>query len=223
MTWWTKSQAEGSHLRVLYPQAEFSDRSAQSDLRVAAERGEYTGQGHRVRSDGSTFWAGVTLTALKDEAGTVLGFVSVMRDITARRAVEAALAGANDAREFRRIAEEANRLKSLFLGSVSHEKRNPLNAILGYVELLDRQTPEDAPHRTLVTKIRNTGRHLQQIVDDVLDMTRIEAGRIPVKLAPSRLVPHRECAVRYRAAGQDQTRCGHEFRFGFRGGARVLG
>jgi PAS domain S-box-containing protein len=71
--WWTKDQAEGAHLRLLYPAGGSNDGGAEAHLREAAERGEYTGEGQRVRSDGSTFWAGVTLTALWDEDGHLLG------------------------------------------------------------------------------------------------------------------------------------------------------
>jgi PAS domain S-box-containing protein len=84
--WWTKDQAEGAHLRLLYPSGGSNDGTAEEHLREAAERGEYTGEGQRVRSDGSLFWAGVTLTALWDDDGTLLGFAKVTRDLTARRA-----------------------------------------------------------------------------------------------------------------------------------------
>ena len=89
--WWTKEQAEGSHLRMLYPDGGSEDGTAEVHLRIAAESGEYNGEGHRVRSDGSTFWAYVTLTALRTPDGRVVGFTKVTRDFSARRAVEAAL------------------------------------------------------------------------------------------------------------------------------------
>src|SRR5215213_11452819 len=97
--WWTKDQAEGAHLRLLYPPGGSDDGTAEDHLRQAAERGEYTGEGHRIRSDASTFWAGVTLTALWDEDGTLLGFAKVTRDLTARRAADALLEAAPVAAE----------------------------------------------------------------------------------------------------------------------------
>jgi hypothetical protein len=63
MKWWSRPQAEGSHLRFLYKDGGSEDGTAEAHLQAAAEQGEYTGEGHRVRSDGSTFWAGVTLAA----------------------------------------------------------------------------------------------------------------------------------------------------------------
>src|SRR3954453_19186483 len=91
MKWWSRSQAEGSHLRLLYKDGGSEDGTAEAHLQEAADTGEYTGEGHRVRSDGSTFWAGVTLTALRDAQGALVGFAKVTREFSARRAAEAAL------------------------------------------------------------------------------------------------------------------------------------
>lgn len=71
INWWTKEQVEGARLCVLYPPNGSDDGTAEAHLHEATERGEYTGEGERVRSDGSTFWAGITLTALRDDDGTL--------------------------------------------------------------------------------------------------------------------------------------------------------
>src|SRR5687767_9937732 len=83
MKWWTKHQAEGAHLRMLYPDGGSEDGTAESHLTAAAHSGEYNGEGHRVRSDGSTFWAYVTLTALRNPEGALVGFAKVTRDFSA--------------------------------------------------------------------------------------------------------------------------------------------
>ena len=114
MKWWTKEQAQGSHLRMLYPDGGSEDGTAEEHLRDAAERGEYTGEGHRVRSDCSTFIARVTLTALKDRDGKLCGFAKVVRDFTAERAAEArvkeaiALAATEQRRAKRRAMRRAS-------------------------------------------------------------------------------------------------------------------
>jgi len=121
MKWWTKAEAEGGHLRFLYPEGGSEDGTADAHLEESAATGEYTGEGRRVRGDGSTFWAHVTLTALRDPEGTLLGFTKVTRDMTVRRSAEAALAlawsvhaardaavaDAADAREARDIARDS--------------------------------------------------------------------------------------------------------------------
>lgn len=174
--WWTKDQAEGAHLRLLYPDDGAEDGTAAEHLQTAAETGEYTGEGHRIRSDGSTFWAGVTLTALRDPQGALLGFAKVTRDLTARRAAEAARSAAFEA------AEESNRAKSQFLATMSHELRTPLNAIMAYADLLGMEVsgPLTETHQEQIGKIRTSSQHLLGIIEDVLDLSRIDSGRMVV-------------------------------------------
>ena len=192
MKWWTRAHAEGAHLRMLYPDGGSDDGTAEDHLRVAAEDGEYTGEGRRVRIDGSTFWGGITLTALRDEAGELLGFAKVTRDLTAQRAAEAVLRAAREAAdEARAAAEAANRAKSGFLATMSHEIRTPVNAILGYQDLLELEIggPLTRAQRDYLERARTSGRHLLAIIDDVLDLSRMEADRVIVE----------PCAVRVGA------------------------
>ena len=182
--WWTKEQVEGGHLRMLYMSNGSEDGTAEEHLRFAAEKGEYTGEGQRVRSDGSTFWAGVTLTALWDDEGRLLGFAKVTRDLTARRAADQLLQAAAIASETARAdAVAASAAKSGFLATISHEIRTPLNAILGYHELLDLEidgklTPGQRRH---LDRARAGGRHLLGLVTEVLDFSSIDAERAPLK------------------------------------------
>ncbi len=102
----------------------------------------------------------------------------IIRDITARKRAEAALVEAKEA------AEAANRAKSTFLANMSHELRTPLNAILGYSEMLE----EDAVDLGLedvapdLRKIQSAGRHLLMLINDILDLSKIEAGRMDLYL-----------------------------------------
>jgi len=82
---WSKEEAEGSHLRLLYLDGGSEDGSAEEHLRSAAKAGEYVGEGNRVRGDGTLFWARVTLTALRDTSGTLFGFAKVAVDLTNQR------------------------------------------------------------------------------------------------------------------------------------------
>ena len=198
MKWWTRAQAQGGHLRLLYPDGGSEDGTADEHLAVARERGEYTGEGHRVRSDGSTFWARVTLTALTGADGRPQGFAKVVRDFTAQHAAqvrtEQLLA---DAAEEQARAEEANRAKNLFIASVSHEIRSPLNALLGYVYMVQRESAGPIPdgYRSHLERIERIGNHLRGVVDDLLDQTRLESGHFEVRGAESRLGQAIDAAV----------------------------
>ncbi|MCU1384131.1 MAG: hypothetical protein JWL71_2828 [Acidobacteria bacterium] len=182
MKWWTAPQAEGSHLRMLYVDGGAEDGTAESHLQAAAATGEYTGEGHRVRSDGSTFWAGVTLTALRDRDGTLVGFAKVTREFAARRAAEAELRRQVEAAAaLQREAEEASQQKNLeFVASVSHELRAPLNTMLGYISLLKRDAAAPGRHELHVEKLQRIGGHLLSIVDDLIDTSRAASGTLPI-------------------------------------------
>jgi PAS domain S-box-containing protein len=189
MKWWTRQQAEGAHLRMLYTDGGSEDGSAEGHLQTAAETGEYTGEGHRVRSDGSTFWAYVTLTALRDPDGMLVGFSKVTRDFTARRSVEASLrVQAHVADDAQRLVEEANRQRML-VATIGHEVRTPLNAMFGAVARLEAEIGSEHGARSQVERLKRTGRHILEIIDGVLDMSRAEAGALPIARAVSRLGP----------------------------------
>ena len=100
--------------------------------------------------------------------------VLVAQDITEQKRVEQQLIQARDA------AEEASRAKSLFLANMSHELRTPLNAIIGYAELIEEVSTGEDDKQTLddVGKIRSAGLHLRDLINDVLDISKMEAGKI---------------------------------------------
>jgi PAS domain S-box-containing protein len=182
MKWWTPAQAEGGHLRMLYKDGGSEDGTAEAHLQEAAETGEYTGEGHRVRSDGSTFWAGITLTALRNAQGALVGFAKVTREFSARRAAEAELRRqAESTAERLRVDDDARQQTSLqFVANVSHELRAPLNTMLGYISLLKRGVGGPGGHQAHIDKLQRIGGHLLNIVDDLLDTSRAASGTLPI-------------------------------------------
>lgn len=164
------SEAEiiGRHFSLFYPPEQCPEHPRYA-LLVAADKGRYEEEAWRQRRDGSRFWASVVITAQHDASGTLRGFSKVTRDITDRRAAEIALRAA------REEAENASQAKSEFLSRMSHELRTPLNAILGFAQLLDLESP-----RPQVTHILRAGQHLLTLINEVLDIARIEAGRLPM-------------------------------------------
>jgi PAS domain S-box-containing protein len=121
-----------------------------------------------------------------DPAGEIERVIGYSVDITERKRTEEALRRATeDAERAREAAEQANRAKSEFLSRMSHELRTPMNSILGFAQLLDRAqlAPE---HRKGVGHILKAGRHLLQLINEVLEIARIESGRHSLSLEPVR-------------------------------------
>jgi signal transduction histidine kinase len=146
-------------------------------LERASAFGSAEDEGWRLRKDGTRFWANVVITALRDEQGNLRGFAKVTRDITERRQAEKALQRA------REDAVAANLAKSDFLSRTSHELRTPMGAILGFGQLLELDQDELQPrHQAALTQIMKAGRHLLSLINDLLDISSIEAGGTDVAL-----------------------------------------
>lgn len=123
------------------------------------------------RKDGSLFWRDLTMYPLQDGNGVITHYVGVQSDITAQKQVEAEL------REAIETAEAAARAKSIFLANMSHELRSPLNAILGFTEVL-ALTPLTPNQQQHLQVIHRSGKNLLELINDILDISKIEAGRI---------------------------------------------
>jgi len=122
-----------------------------------------------------------------NEAGDVERVIGYSVDITARKRTEEAVQRATEeAQRAREAAEHANRAKSEFLSRMSHELRTPMNSILGFAQILDRSALSQE-HRKGVAHILKAGRHLLQLINEVLEIARIEAGRHSLSLEPVRL------------------------------------
>jgi CheY-like chemotaxis protein/nitrogen-specific signal transduction histidine kinase len=119
-------------------------------------------------------------SVVRDRDGSVLGFEGTLVDVTHQRQAEA------DALKARAEADRANQAKSVFLSRMSHELRTPLNSIIGFAQLLEFREPEpdvaDAAHHII-----KGGRHLLELINEVLDIARVEAGRIAMSLEPVHL------------------------------------
>jgi PAS domain S-box-containing protein len=181
----------GQHFSRFYPQDALDRGWPAEELRRASAEGRVEDEGWRVRKDGTRFWANVVITALRDEAGVLRGFSKVTRDLTERKRQEdelrqlhrdlekrvaertAALAASNEA------LQEADRRKDQFVMMLAHELRNPLAPLRNAVQVIkspeaDRQAVEQA--RGMVER---QVQHLSRIVDDLLDVSRVQRGKCP--------------------------------------------
>jgi PAS domain S-box-containing protein len=156
------------------------------DRTVSKEQGEQLVSGgtdycrHQVRyrtKDGGWRWVEVHARSIRGPAGELTGTAGVIRDVTERRRVEEALRSAHEA------AEAASRAKSEFLSRMSHELRTPLNAILGFGQLMELEA-NTTGQRESADHIMKAGKHLLHLINEVLDITGIESGRLRMSSEP---------------------------------------
>jgi hypothetical protein len=173
ITGYPPEEVIGRNCRFL--QGAETDPAAVRKLRRALERSEpVTVEFVNYRKDGRKFWNELRMAPVRDAAGQVVAIVGIQHDITARKRAEDREARA------RRHAERANQAKSDFLAIASHEIRTPMSGVMGTIGLL-LETDLDAEQRAYVETARRCGQDLLAILNDLLDISRIEAGRLALE------------------------------------------
>jgi signal transduction histidine kinase len=129
-----------------------------------------------AREDGAEVWAAGVATLIHDDAGRPIRLVGALRNITAEKQSEAALVQAKEE------AEAANRAKSAFLATMSHEIRTPLNGVLGMAQALAADPSLSPAQRAQIEVIHQSGESLLTILNDVLDLSKIEAGKLVLEM-----------------------------------------
>jgi PAS domain S-box-containing protein len=161
--------------------------------KLFAEEGEVKGfQAEFKRRNGSRFWISISGKAIRDDHGRILHYEGTVEDITARKQAENELATYHDHLEVlvkKRTAqlevaleqaESADRLKSAFLASMSHELRTPLNSIIGFTGMVLQGLagPLNEEQKKQLGMVRGSARHLLDLINDILDISKIEAGQL---------------------------------------------
>jgi PAS domain S-box-containing protein len=179
-------------------------------MRIVQEQGAVSDFESQVRrKDGAVIWISEKARAVRDESDVVLYYEGAVEDVTERKQIAetlqkahhklevrvaertAELAKSNEALQAEIVerkraedaAETASKAKSTFLAHMSHEIRTPLNAILGYAQILQRNRGLTSDQRRAVETIASSGNHLFGLIDDVLDISKIEAGRMELQCA----------------------------------------
>ncbi len=180
LTGYTRKEIVGKNPRILraagaaYPDDE--------DLWRHINQGrEWRGEIKDKRKDGITFWADVTVAPVKDNSGKITHFIVTHEDITERKAAAKRLRGATE------LAEIANRAKSELMANMSHELRTPLNAIIGFSDTMLNHVfgpIGNKRYEEYVGDIHDSGAHLLDLINDILDVSAIEAGKLELRCEP---------------------------------------
>ena len=128
--------------------------------------------------DGAFYWVRSTIVPIVDQRGKPVQYIAIRADITDRKQAEQLLIIARDE------ADRANAAKSQFLSNMSHELRTPMNSILGFAQLMAHGNTLSVEHRDFVSEILKAGDHLLRLINDVLDLAKIESGHMELSLGP---------------------------------------
>ena len=185
----------GKNVSMFMPMNEYHDHKPLLKYFLSSGESKFIGTTRYVdgrRKDGTIFPLELAINVA--EIGDDVMFIGMARDITERREAEREIAE-NQVRlqemlEERTLqveaAEEANRMKSSFLANMSHELRTPMNAILGITEMLHEEAAEDGEEHLLdpLSRVMSAGKHLLNLINDVLDLSKIEAGKVELEVEP---------------------------------------
>ena len=181
---WEESEAVGMDAAIIFTRDDRAAGAPELEIGRAAATGRAEDERWHVRKDGTRFWGSGVLSVIRGEGGSTRGFVKVFRDETARKVTEDALQASKDS------AEEANRVKDDFLATLSHELRTPLGAILLWSKLLQGGAITEAGQlREGLNAIRTSAEAQKELIEDLLDMSRITTGNLRLQLREVELRP----------------------------------
>ncbi|MFZ5628018.1 MAG: PAS domain S-box protein [Spirochaetota bacterium] len=173
ITGYKKEEVIGKHTRLL--KSGLNPTEMYSELWQTITSGKtWHAEWTNKKKNGEIYPERVSILPIYDHRGKVCNYLAIKQDISDRRQAE-------EARIAREAADSANRMKSLFLANMSHEIRTPLNAVIGFAQILQRDKSLSDKQSQQVATILRSGEHLLSLINDILDLSKIEAGRITLK------------------------------------------
>ncbi len=161
----------------------------------------WKGEIEYAMKDGTKVWLSITVSPIFDENEKVTNFVGILEEITERKIYE------QDLKSAKEQAEKSDRLKSAFLANMSHEIRTPMNAILGFSSLLKDEDTDLEQSNYYIDIINSKGKDLMRIISDIIDISRIEAGDLLVRMEPLEIFEFmRDIYEEYKEDTQIKTR-----------------
>ena len=207
ITGYKEEEVLGKHFHMLYPVEHRAALKEKNELQIARNKGRFEVEDVHLKKDGSIFWANVVISPVFERDGRIKGFSKVTRDITQMREAAQKLHMLNEELEARvrertleleqreaelkaakEAAEVANATKSAFLANMSHEIRTPLGAIIGFSELMLDETMTAAEKQKNIEIIKRNGKLLSGIINDILDLSKVEAAKLEVEKSDVRIV-----------------------------------
>lgn len=168
---YSKKELIGKIVRILKPGHTNEETYIEIWNRLFAGK-EWRGEHQNRTKNKEKYWESVLISPIKNQEGKITNYIILSEDISDRKKMERALIASKEK------AEESDRLKSAFLANMSHEIRTPLNSILGFSDLLTDQELDSDSRKEFATLINSSGNNLLSIINDVLDISKIEAGQI---------------------------------------------
>lgn len=191
-----ESEILGQSASCIFTPEDLQQGVDKQELAKAVSEGRAEDERWHLKKDGSRFWASGIVTPLRDETGQLRGFCKILRDFTERKRLEDEQTRLLEReQEARSAAEAANRMKDEFLATVSHELRSPLNAMLGWIKLLNTRSFDAATTTRAMETIERSAKSQAQLVEDLLDVSRIIQGKLRLNVSPIELVGVIEAAL----------------------------
>ena len=174
---YTKEELPGTHLSMFHTEGQYQEQ-VRPFIEQVMKTGHHQGEDVHLKKDGTLFYTWMSVNLVKNDEGHPIAIVGACRDITTLREARESLRKAKEA------AEAANRAKSTFLAHMSHELRTPLNGILGYAQILRRGRSLTTAQTDGLNVIYKSGHHLLTLISDILDLAKVEAGKLELVPAP---------------------------------------